>query len=290
MQAANVAVAVRSEDQLGEAPHWDSRTGLLTWVDIHGGRIHRWDPSRDSLTTTGLGEEVTFAITRSHGGLIIGTAQTIAAINTCGEQFTVCELDHTGGLRCNDAKCDREGRLWVGTMSRRRGPGTAALYRLTPPATVDRMLNHTTISNGLGWNTAGDRFYFIDSPTQRIDVFDFDQPTGAITNRRLLVSIDPRLGMPDGLTVDAEDGIWVCLFGGGAIHRYTARGALDAVVELPTSNPTSLAFGGPNLDQLFVTSAKHRLSDAQLAHQPLAGSLLTVAAGVAGVPANSFAG
>jgi sugar lactone lactonase YvrE len=290
MQAANVEVAVRSDDQLGEAPHWDPLTRLLTWVDIHGGRVHRWDPSTGNHTTMALGEEVSFAITRSHGGLIIGTAQTIAAIDTCGERVTICELEHSEGLRCNDAKCDHAGRLWAGTMSRQREPGTAALYRLTPPATLDRVLHHTTISNGLGWNTAGDRFYFIDSPTQRIDLFDFDQLSGAITNRRPLIWIDPRLGMPDGLTVDAEDGIWVCLFGGGAIHRYSARGALDAVVEMPTSNPTSLTFGGPNLDQLFVTSAKHHLSEEQLAHEPLAGSLLTVAAGVAGIPANAFAG
>jgi sugar lactone lactonase YvrE len=132
--------------------------------------------------------------------------------------------------------------------------------------------------------------YFIDSTTQRIDVFDFDGSGGDVTNRRTLAEVDPADGLPDGLTVDAEGGVWLCLFGGAAVRRYGADGSLDAVVRVPVTNPTSLAFGGPGLETLYVTSARHRLSPKQLAAEPHAGAVLAFEPGVTGLPGNRFTG
>jgi sugar lactone lactonase YvrE len=194
------------------------------------------------------------------------------------------------GNRLNDCKCDPQGRLWAGTMSKERTAGTAALYRLEPGGAPARAIGGTTISNGLGWSPDGERMYFVDSTTQRVDVLDFDGASGAIADRRALAEIDPRDGLPDGLAVDAEGGIWVCLFAGGALRRYGPDGRLEAHVALPVTNPTSPAFGGPDLRTLYVTSARHRLPPARLAVEPQAGAVLALDPGVRGLPGNRFAG
>jgi sugar lactone lactonase YvrE len=152
------------------------------------------------------------------------------------------------------------------------------------------VISNTTISNGLGWSPAGDRMYFIDSTTHRIDVFDYDAESGRIAGRRAFAEIDPSDGLPDGMTVDSEGGVWVCLFGGGAVRRYGEDGALEDHVELPVTNPTSPVFGGPDLRTLYVTSARHRLSEKQLAAEPLAGAVFALRPGVVGLPGNRFAG
>jgi sugar lactone lactonase YvrE len=198
--------------------------------------------------------------------------------------------DDRPGNRFNDCKCDPAGRLWAGTMSGEDAPGEASLYRLAPGAEIERVISGTTISNGLGWSTAGDRMYFIDSTTHRVDVFDYDAGSGEISGRRAFAEMEPSDGLPDGMTVDSEGGVWVCLFGGGALRRYGVDGALEAHLELPVTNPTSPVFGGPDLRTLYVTSARHNLSEEQLAGEPLAGAVLALEPGVAGLPGNRFAG
>jgi sugar lactone lactonase YvrE len=223
-------------------------------------------------------------------GLIVAAGHRLALRAGDDERvLAVVEADRPDN-RFNDCKCDPQGRLWAGTMSKRREPGTAALYRLVAGGDIERVIAGTTISNGLAWSPAGDRVYFVDSTTQRIDVFDFDAATGDVSGRRALAEIDPRDGLPDGLAVDAEDGVWVCLFGGGAIRRYGADGELTAAIAVPVTNPTSAAFGGADLRTLYVTSARHRLSAEQLAAEPLAGAVLALEPGVPGLPGNRFAG
>jgi sugar lactone lactonase YvrE len=175
-------------------------------------------------------------------------------------------------------------------MSKQRVAGSAALYRLAPGAALEQVIAGTTISNGLAWSPSGERMYFVDSTTQRIDVFDFDAATGDIADRRTLAEIDPRDGLPDGMTVDAEGGVWVCLFGGAAIRRYGPDGRLDAAIALPATNPTSAVFGGADLRTLYITTARHRLSPRQLTAELLAGAVLALEPGVSGLPGNRFAG
>jgi sugar lactone lactonase YvrE len=291
-------IALDAGDQLGEGPFWDELRGELLRVDISRGLVHGWNPSTGAAWRRQCDGEVGAAVPRAGAdGLVLAVGRRIVldagdGHAPDGERTRVLasvEEDRPGN-RFNDCKCDPTGRLWAGTMSGESSPGAGSLYRLAPGGELDRVVTGTTISNGLGWSPAGDLMYFIDSTTHRIDVFDYDAGSGEIANRRAFARIDPSDGLPDGMTVDSEGGIWVCLFGGGAVRRYAEDGALEAKVLLPVTNPTSPVFGGEDLRTLYVTSARHGLSDEQLAAEPLAGAVLALEPGVAGVPGNRFAG
>jgi sugar lactone lactonase YvrE len=286
-----VRVALNGRDHLGEGPFWDERTGELLRVDITRGRIHAWNPVDQRAATHERAGEVSAVVPRAQApGWLVAVGRRLVLCDGEAQQELAVVEDDQPDNRFNDCKCDPQGRLWAGTMSKQRTPGTAALYRLAPGGRIERVITGTTISNGLAWSPAGDRMYFIDSTTQRIDAFDFDPVGGDIANRRTLVEIDAGDGLPDGMTVDAEGGIWVCLFGGAAVRRYSPDGVLEAAISLPVSNPTSPVFGGADLRTLYVTSARHRLSREQLAAEPLAGAVLAIDPGVRGLPGNRFAG
>lgn len=287
----DVRAPLAERDQLGEGPHWDERAGELLRVDIADGEIHGWRPATGATWTLALEGEVSAAIPRAAGGLLIAAGHALLLREPDGTTRTLASAaEQSEDTRFNDCRCDPRGRLWAGTMSRTRTPGVAALYRLEPGGELERALGGTTISNGLGWSPSSERMYFVDSTTQRIDVFSYDAASGAIAEPRAFAAIDPADGLPDGLAVDAEGGVWVCLFGGGAVRRYDADGTLDAVVPLPVTNPTCPAFGGPELATLYVTSARHKLAPEQLAREPLAGALLALDPGVRGLPRFRFAG
>jgi sugar lactone lactonase YvrE len=286
-----VRVALDARDELGEGPFWDERTGELLRVDIARGRLHAWSPATGAVATRDIAGEVSALVPRADApGWLLAAGRRLLRLDG-DEQLTLAEVEgDRPGNRFNDCKCDPQGRLWAGTMSRERTPGTAALYRLAPGGELERVIGATTISNGLGWSPDGARMYFVDSTTQRIDVLDFDGAAGEVAGRRPLAEIDPRDGLPDGLTIDAEGGIWVCLFGGGALRRYAPDGTLEAAIRLPVTNPTSPVFGGPDLRTLYVTSARHRLSLGQLAVEPLAGAVLALEPGVRGLPGHRYGG
>lgn len=274
-------------DHLGEGPNWDQDAGVLLRVDINAGVVHRLSSGGEALTPIELSPPLSFALPRKDGGLIVGQGRQVLALE--GDRSrVVATVNEPAENRLNDARCDPAGRLWAGTMSTPRHP-TASLYRLDLDGSLSRQLSGTRISNGIGWSPDARWMYFIDSPTQRIDLFDYELEAGEIANRRPFVTIDPVDGMPDGLAVDAEGGVWVSLFGGGAVRRYAPSGELDALCRLPTSNPTCPAFGGRLLDRLFVTSARHKLTEDQLASEPLAGALFVIdEPGQRGLPATPF--
>jgi sugar lactone lactonase YvrE len=284
-------IALDAGDELGEGPFWDELRGELLRVDISRGLVHGWNPSTGAAWRRECDGEVGAALPRAAAdGLVTAVGRRILMDE--GEAVRVLagvEQDRPGN-RFNDCRCDPAGRLWAGTMSGESAPGGGSLYRLVPGGEIERVISNTTISNGLGWSPGGDRMYFIDSTTHRIDVFDYDAGSGEIAGRRPFAETDPSDGLPDGMTVDSEGGVWVCLFGGGAVRRYGADGALEAHVELPVTNPTSPVFGGPDLQTMYVTSARHGLSDEQLAAEPAAGAVLVLEPGVAGMPGNRFAG
>jgi sugar lactone lactonase YvrE len=165
-------------------------------------------------------------------------------------------------------------------------PGAGALYRLDPDGSERVVLEDVTISNGLEWSPDGSRAYYNDSPTQRIDVFDYDGESG-LSGRRLLAEVPAEAGLPDGLTVDEEGGVWVALYGGAAVRRYSPGGELDEVIEVATKQVTACTFGGSGLDQLFITTSQEGLEPGE---DPLAGSLFRTAVGVAGLPIREFSG
>jgi sugar lactone lactonase YvrE len=270
---------------------WDARDGSLLHVDIAAGRVCRWRPGSGRQDALDFGVPVSFVLPRATGGYVVGANRDVLLLDGFSyrqaQTMASVEADRPNN-RFNDAKCDAAGRLWAGTKAMDDEARAGALYRIDPTGDVVAVATETTISNGLGWSPGGNRFYFIDSPTGRIDEFDFDLEAGVIANRRNLVEIDPALGFPDGLAVDAKGGIWVALFGGGAVHRYLPDGTLDAKIELPTANPTSVAFGAPDLTLLYTTTARIELSPEELAAQPLAGSVFVAEPGVRGMPVNAF--
>jgi sugar lactone lactonase YvrE len=287
----SVGVALEADDYLGEGPTWDDERHELRWVDITRAAIRSWRPASGELRDVVLDPPISFAVPRRDGGFVIGRQDEVAVLDGDGTIRTLFRIPAPAAeTRFNDGKCDAGGRLWAGTMSTVREPGVGALYRVTADGAVAEVVSETTISNGMAWSPDASRFYFTDSTTQRIDLFDFEPESGEIENRRSWIEIDPRDGLPDGLAADRDGGLWVALFGGGEIRRYDTNGRLEARATLPVSNPTSLTFGGPGLDRMFVTTAKHRLSAEQLAREPLAGAIFTLEPGVAGLPHRPFSG
>jgi sugar lactone lactonase YvrE len=184
----------------------------------------------------------------------------------------------------NEGGCDPDGRFYCGSMAYALTPGAASLYRLDPDGSVTTVLGDLTISNGLEWSPDGRLAYYVDSATGRIDVMDYDGDRG-LTHRRPFATVDA--GSPDGLTVDSEGGIWVAIWGGHAVHRFTPEGALSEVVELPVTQVTACTFGGADLDELFITTSREGLPASE---EPVAGSLFRVRPGVTGLPVRRFAG
>jgi len=287
-----VELVLDARAELGEGPLWDPRVQRLIWVDVLPGRVHSYDPSTRRCGHRKVGQPVGAAAVRAAGGFVLAMRDGFGYFDLdTGRLEVIAEIEvDRPDQRMNDGACDAAGRFWAGTMALDERPGAGALYRLGAGGRVDIMLRDVTISNGLDWSLDGRRLYYVDSGTRRIDIFDFDLDSGAIKNRRPFVVIPPDVGVPDGLTLDAEGGVWVALWGGGALHRYSPDGMLDGVVSLPVTHPTSCAFGGPDLSDLYVTSARVALGPAERERQRLAGGLFRCRPGVAGRPAHAFRG
>jgi sugar lactone lactonase YvrE len=279
--ADHVEVVVRAGARLGEGPVWDARSGRLVWVDVLASRVYLTD------TNTGASDEIPTplhvgaVVPRAAGGFVAALQDGFWLIGMGPPGLITRVPEARPGLRFNDGKCDPAGRFWAGTMAYDESPGAGALYCLGADGRATRVLGGVSISNGLAWSLDGLTMYHIDSPTQRIDAFSFAPSTGEISDRRQLVQIPPDLGVPDGMTVDAEGGLWVALWNGSAVHRYL-DGRLDRVIELPVTKPTSCTFGGPDLDELFITSASEGLSTEERDSQPLAGAIFRLRPGVRG--------
>jgi sugar lactone lactonase YvrE len=224
--------------------------------------------------------------------LVLAVQDGFARLDTrSGATSTIAQVDGAHpDLRFNEGKVDPAGRFWAGTMALDERRGAGALYRLDPDGGIHTMLNEVTISNGLDWSDDGATMYFIDSPTCSIDVFDFDPATGSIRNRRSLVRIPPGEGVPDGMTLDADGFVWVALWDGGAVHRYAPDGRREMVVRVPTRCPTSCVFGGPDLADLYITTAYVKLTPQERAEQPHAGGVFVVRPGPRGRAPNRFRG
>lgn len=280
-------VVLDARAKLGEGPVWDPREGVLRWVDIQPGLVHRFDPATGEDTAFEFGEPVGTVAVRARGGLVLATA---SGIWTCANDGSGRERRHEVGTdppggRFNDGKADPWGRFWAGTMLDSQD-GASALYRLDPDGSLHRVVADVSISNGLGWSPDGTTMYYVDTRTRGVDAFDHDQETGALTNRRRLADVGR--GWPDGLTVDADGGLWVALWDGWGLCRYTPDGRLVETVELPVQRITSCAFGGPELSTLYITSARTGLSEPDA--QPHAGSVFACTPGVCGQPPGEWAG
>jgi sugar lactone lactonase YvrE len=283
-----VEVALRTHAELGEGPTWDIRTETLLWVDILGSTVHRFHPAHGTDEMLEVPQHVGAAKPRSNG-LVLNLRDGVALLDAEGDRTWLAYWARDG-VRGNDAAVDPAGRLWAGTMRYDTATGGGWLVRVEPDGQATVVLDDVTISNGTGWDPAETLMYYVDSPTRRVDVFDYDRDTGEVTGRRPLCAVEDTDGMPDGLCVDADGGIWVALYGGGAVRRYTPDGRLDRQVTLPVSRPTACCFGGPDLTDLYVTSARDGMTEEQRAAEPLAGSLLVLTDAGVGLPSTTFAG
>jgi sugar lactone lactonase YvrE len=268
---------VDSRDHLGEGPWWDAERAELLWVDILGRRVRR--STLDGLESPPLAtpSEVGFAVRDADGRIVAGLSDGLAVAGPEGEQWsTIWSGDYDATrLRINDGKTDRRGRLWFGTMDREERDPVGALVSSEAGTATPRVV-HVTISNGLGWSPDGARFYYTDSGARSIRVFEVAED-GGLTGGSVFAT-DPAEYLPDGLTVDGEGFVWSAKWDGGRVVRYSPDGRVDRVLELPVAKPTSVAFAGPRLDTLVITSA--RMSDADGA---LAGAVLLVDPGVTGI-------
>lgn len=277
---------------LAEGPVWDADVGLLYWVDIPARAIHRLVPSTSAHEVTAVDRKVGAVALRSSAGLVLAWEDGFATTDGWGGAArVVAPIDHGPvQARFNDGKCDPAGRFWAGSMALDERPGVGALYRLDPDGSVTKALTGVSISNGLAWSADGRTMYYIDTPTRAVDAFDYNVETGAISRRRRLADVRVQGGGPDGMTIDTDGCLWVALWGGGAVHRYTPNGRLDRVVPIPVARVTSCVFGGAALDELYITTARHNALEPIPAAEPYAGAIFVCRPGVTGRPADRFAG
>lgn len=291
---APVECVLGARAQIGEGPVWSVANQVLYWADITAKQLNVFDPADGSNRVYELPELVTSIAPRRGGGLVLTLRKTIAFFDLARQELEVVadpEPERPGN-RFNDGKIDRQGRLWAGTMGDADWDSPIGnLYRFDPDRRLSRLEEGICCSNGLGWSPDSTTMYFTESFRHRIFAYDFDPATGTIANRRVFVQLPSHTSaFPDGLTVDAEGGVWSAQPMFGRLVRYDPQGKVERVIELPVSRGTSVMFGGKDLDVLYVTTMRLTLSDEQLAEEPLAGSLLAVRPGVRGLPEAPFAG
>ena len=286
-------LALDARAELGEGPVWDDRRKRLLFVDIMRGHVHAFDPETSGDSVLEVGQPVGAVTPTERGDYVIAAGDGFFRLDPDSGRVTpLAEVEcDMPANRMNDGYCDPRGRFWAGTMAiTPPRPPVGSLYRLDPDGTVSRVLSGVTISNGIDWSLDGTRMYYVDTRLASIDVFDYDAERGEVANRRSLVTIAKASGYPDGLVVDADGFLWLALWAGGAIHRYAPDGRLDRVLTTPVTHPTKCAFGGPELRDLYVTSAAIELTPEARAGQPHAGGLYRCRPGVRGHPARRFAG
>lgn len=258
---------------VGEGPVWDAAAQALWWTDIPAGLVHRLEPGAGTAERFDVGVMVGALALREAGGLVLAARGGFYAWDASSASPALLAQVDAGqpARRLNDGTCDAQGRFWAGAMDVGAAPGAGVLCSLERDGTVVRRLSGLTVPNGVDWSADGATMYVVDSATHRVDVLDV-APDGELSNRRPFVTL-PDSVLPDGLTVDAEGGVWVALWGGWAVHHYAPDGRLLRQLQLPVAQVTSCAFGGPDLTDLFVTTAAGGLGAGELDDQRLAGAL-----------------
>jgi len=275
-------VIVDAHAEVGEGPSWDVESQRLWWVDIPHGAIHAFHPDSGTDDVVSVGQPVGALVRRRRGGLMLAVRDGFAALEA-GKLRLLAEVEiDRPENRMNDGKVDPAGRFWAGTMALDMATGAGALYRLTEDHRVDTVRTGLTISNGMDWSPDGQTMYFIDSAQGCVTAYSYDRALGEISEPRTLIEIPPEAGLPDGMTVDSAGGLWVAIWGGAAVRHYSPEGTFLDEIRVPATQVTSCAFGGPDLRDLYITTAAEDLSPDELREQPHAGGLFRVAPGVVG--------
>jgi sugar lactone lactonase YvrE len=278
---------IPARNTLGEGIQWDAATRSAWWTDIQEKTLCRYDWTARKLERFAMPERVgSFALMERGARIIAAFESGFALIDLKGGATEWLGRPDAAlpGVRFNDGRVDRQGRFWAGTMEEtEQRTGRGKLYCVDKDRAVHRRESGIMISNGLAWSVDGATMYFADSPLRTIYRYDFDTASGRLSNRRLFIRT-PEGAHPDGATVDSEDFLWSAHWGAGVVVRYRADGTVDRVLSVPASQPTCVAFGGPDLDHLFVTSAREGLSTETLSIEPSAGDVFVYKMNIRGLP------
>jgi sugar lactone lactonase YvrE len=290
--ASEAVASTVSQALLGEGLRWDARRQELLAVDILAGRVFRGHIASDgglSLAREYWVPGTVGAIVPVEGdeGWLVAAGRGFVLLAPDGSLRPITPVAPVG-TRMNDGACDPQGRFWAGTLAEDFHPGGGALYRLDPEGSVELVLSDLTISNGLGWSPDGDTMYLADSGPRLVHAFTFDGEAGALSNDRVLIALPEEVGAPDGLTVDASGDIWVAIYGGGRVHRYSPDGQLVEALLVPADQCTSCAFAGPGLNRLYVTTATEGWSEEERQAQPAAGIVYRFETDATGQPVTPF--
>jgi sugar lactone lactonase YvrE len=272
---------------LGEGPIWDARTQTLYWLDILNKRIYA---GADILVE--LDEFIGCIAPRKSGGLVLTKRFSFASLELDPVRATLFQplVDEPTNNRFNDGKCDPRGRFLAGTMDMNESDPNGSLYSFDGKS-VTKILGDVTISNGMAWSRDHKTFYYIDTPTRIVRAFDYDLETGAIANPRKAIYVPEALGWPDGMTSDTQGNLWIAMWGGAKMTKWNPNtGELLEQIPVPAKNVSSCVFGGKNMNELYMTSARKGLDEATLTQYPLTGGVFRLETNVEGMPTFEFAG
>ena len=292
----DITCVIDAGAELGEGTSWDPEAGVLWWIDIYGPTIYRYDPARNQSQSWTAPEYLGCIGLRASGGLVVTMASGFYFFDPESGAFTAI-ADPESGLadtRFNDGKPDRFGNFWSGTMfdaPDKTPEKIGALYRLNARGHVQKMLDGIGCANGLAWSPDGRGMYFTDSHTHLVWHLDYDPDAGVIENRRVFIDLSARDYLVDGATVDAEGNYWLTVPFKGKVLAFDPAGKQIADVDLPCDLPTCCEFGGPDLSTLYVTTARYRRSDTELAGQQSPGGLFAITGlGAKGLVLPAYAG
>lgn len=288
---SKVELVVNVGALLGEGPSWDARRKVLYWVDILEKKVYMYNPVTDINYVIELDQYVGTVAPTESGNLILALQHGFFTMDLNTKQLTkiVDPEERIPDNRFNDGKCDVRGRFWAGTMSLKDVRGAGNLYRLDDDHNVKTIIQNVTISNGIAWRPDNKIMYHIDTPTRQVAAYDFEVETGAIRNKRVVIEIPEEMGSPDGMTVDEEGMLWVAKWGGFQVGRWNPNtGELIDSVGVPAPLVTSCSFGGENMDELYITTARVGLNNETLQKYPKAGGLFRIKTDVKGQQIHRF--
>ncbi len=289
----NIELVLDTKSDLGEGAIWNNQTQKLYWVNITGKILNIYDPSSGENRELRTGQMIGTVVPTESGNVLVALEKGIYQMDiSTGTKKQIIDPEETiTGNRFNDGKCDPSGRFWAGTMSLSGEQKAGSLYRFDGDSTIHKMVENVSISNGIVWTSDLKRMYYIDTPTQVVMGYDYNNVSGEITNGKVAVNIPSDMGSPDGMTIDDEGNLWICLWGGSAVGCWNPQtGELIRKIEVPAKNVTSCAFGGEDLGTLYITTARQDTNDKELERFPNAGGVFKTHPGVKGVPADFFKG
>lgn len=281
----------QTDAHLGEGPIWDEINQKLWWVDILSCTLNCYDPELKENRSFDVGEQIGAAALRKEGGLLLALQSGLAFFDDGTEAIIPISNDFIlgEGTRSNDGKCDPDGRFWLGTLDYDLKEGSGNLFCMNSDLKVEKKLDQLTIPNGMAWNSNADKFYFIDTIARDLYSYNYQKDTGEISDRSVIYHFEEDLGYPDGMTIDADNKLWIALYAGGKVIQINPKnGHIEFEIRVPVPKPTSCTFGGKDLKTLFITTCMEHMDQSEIEKAPLSGSLFSVELPFHGVKTDRF--